>query len=123
MADVLVGIPMLHTGGTEMQTLNLVRVLAAGGHRVCVCCYYEYDVTMVAELEAAGAEVLLLKLERSAGLWNLVRRLRAVFERRQPDLVHIQYVAPGLAPIVAARLARFTTGTTRWGYSRASSLG
>lgn len=101
-------------GGTEVQTLNLVRVLAAG-YGVTVCCYYEYEEAVVNNFREAGAEVLLLGLVRTgqgsviAVLWTLLRRLVTVFRASRPDIVHVQYLAPGLVPIVAARLAGIRT--------------
>lgn len=40
---VLVCIPCLLTGGTEIQTLNLVQALVDGGHEVTTVCYFEYS--------------------------------------------------------------------------------
>jgi glycosyltransferase involved in cell wall biosynthesis len=102
---VVIGIPVLLLGGTEMQTLNLVRVLVPAGYRVKVCCYYEYDESVVAMFRHAGAEVMLMKRSRPEGAWVLIKALRSVFKNEKPDIVHIQYVAPGLQPILAARLA------------------
>ena len=42
------------TGGTEIQTLNLVRALVAGGHRVVTKCYFEYSDDMVVRFRKAG---------------------------------------------------------------------
>jgi len=101
-------------GGTEVQTLNLVRVLAES-YFVTVCCYYEYDDAMVNQFRAAGTEVLLLGLDRSGqgsvipSLWILLRKLVALFRETRPDIVHVQYLAPGLVPILAARLAGIRT--------------
>ena len=43
---ILVCIPCLLTGGTEIQTLNLVQALVAGGHRVVTVCYFEFSEDM-----------------------------------------------------------------------------
>ena len=40
---ILIAIPCLKRGGTEMQTLNLVRVLISEGHEVSTLCYFETD--------------------------------------------------------------------------------
>ena len=40
---VLVCIPCLMTGGTEIQTLNLVNALIQGGHTVKTVCYFEHS--------------------------------------------------------------------------------
>lgn len=109
---VVIGIPVLLVGGTEMQTLAVVRVLISGGYRVIVCCYHEHSPAVVSQFEAAGAEVSLLNLTRQVGLSGLLRlipRLAKVFRSYQPDVVHIQYIAPGLIPIIAARLAGVRT--------------
>jgi glycosyltransferase involved in cell wall biosynthesis len=100
---VVVAIPVLLTGGTEIQTLALVRTLA-GRYRVTVCCYHEHDEGMVERFRALSAEVVLLRWRR-AGLWRFVFALRKVLASLRPDVVHVQYLAPGLAAVLAARLA------------------
>jgi glycosyltransferase involved in cell wall biosynthesis len=107
--SIIVGIPVLLVGGTEMQTLNLVKALISAGYQVIASCYYEYDEKMVKRFEAAGAEVLLMKYERAKGLWHLAKGLITLFKQHAPDVVHVQYVAPGFVPIVAARLAGVKT--------------
>lgn len=102
---VVVAIPVLLTGGTEIQTLNLVKLLSGVGYGVVVLCYYEYENEMVASMEEAGAEVILLKLQRGAGLLSLLKKLIEQFKGLSPDIVHVQYVAPGLIPIIACRFA------------------
>ncbi|HAM52391.1 MAG TPA: hypothetical protein DCP92_17475 [Nitrospiraceae bacterium] len=106
---VVIAIPVLFVGGTEIQTLNLVTVLKSGGYQVSVCCYYEYDDSMVEEVQAAGAHVMLMKLNREDGLVNLFKKLRHLFSELNPDIVHVQYIAPGLVPIVAAKVAGVKT--------------
>ncbi|MFC1867390.1 glycosyltransferase family 4 protein [Thermodesulfobacteriota bacterium] len=102
---VVVALPVLLVGGTEIQTLNLVRVLVSAGYLITICCYYEYDAEMVSRFEAAGVDVLLMKYERVAGLWPLAKGLIRLFKEKKPDIVHVQYVAPGFVPVVAARIA------------------
>lgn len=106
---VFIATPVLMIGGTEVQTLSLVRVLVSSGYRVSVCCYYEYEPTMVEEMKAAGAEVILMELLRSDGLLYLAKRLMGILKEHQPHIVHVQYVAPGFIPIVAARFAGIRT--------------
>ena len=89
-----------------MQTLNLVRTLVNVGHTVTTLCYFEYNLTMVGEFEAAGCKVELMKLKRSIGPWLLVRLLYHLFKNIQPDVLHVQYMSPGALPILAAKLAR-----------------
>lgn len=108
---VLVTTPVLLLGGTEIQTLSLVRVLVRTGYHVAVCCYYEFDQTVVDQFKEAGVEIFLLKLDRSNGyfgvrkIWELMKKLIHVLEIYKPNIVHIQYLAPGLIPIIAARLS------------------
>jgi len=102
---VIITLPVLLLGGTEIQTLSLVKVLLSNSYKVTVCCYYEFDLNMVRQFEATGADVLLMKYERATGLWHLAKGLIPLFKERKPDIVHVQYLAPGLIPILAARLA------------------
>ena len=51
---VLIAIPCLLTGGTEIKTLNLVRALIQGGHQVTTACYFEHTENMVKLYEEAG---------------------------------------------------------------------
>lgn len=106
---VLVCIPCLLTGGTEIQTLSLVEALVLAGHRVDVACYFEWADEMVARYERAGARVHLLSSEsrRPVGVWATVRLLwrglgRVVREVR-PEVAHVQYMAPGALSILVLR--------------------
>ena len=93
-----------------MHTLLLADALVSGGYRVAVCAYYEHDPVMVKQIEDIGADVCLLGLARAGGGRNLGRmprlmgRLTSLFRRLRPDVVHVQYMAPGVAPVLAARL-------------------
>jgi L-malate glycosyltransferase len=106
---VVIGIPVLLVGGTERQTLMLASVLLFAGYKVTVCCYYETDASMVSAIEKTGAEVLLLELNRADGLFSLLGKLNALWKNMQPDIIHVQYIAPGLIPVIAAKLARIKT--------------
>ena len=106
---ILVGIPCLLTGGTEIQTLNLVHALVAGGHRVVTLCYFEYNEDMVSRFRRSGSEVVCLnpKGERIGG-WRgilfLYKGLWNVLKQYKPDVAHVQYMAPGAIPILLLRL-------------------
>ena len=96
----LICIPCLLTGGTEMQTLNTVRALVQGGHEVTVACYFEHTPYMIGQFEEAGAKVLLFSPDGvRLGGWRiapfLYRQLRGVLKTVRPDMVHVQYMAPG----------------------------
>ena len=104
-STVVIAIPVLLMGGTEIQTLNLAHVLVSAGYKVTICCYYEYDADMVRQFEAAGVEVLLMNYQRANGLWHLSKGLIRLLKEKKPDIVHVQYLAPGFVPVIAARLA------------------
>lgn len=109
MKTVLVGIPCLKVGGTEMQTLRLVEALLSGGHRVVTVCYFEYDYEMVQKFKLAGSRVECLSAygNRPQGLRNqyrfLKKGLKRVVSEYHPTVAHIQYMAPGALPIIALR--------------------
>ena len=102
---VLIAIPVLFVGGTEIHTLNLVKALGSAGHHVSICCYYDHDSSMVSKFKDEGGEVFLLRLQPSDGLFVLLVKLIALLKKIKPDIVHVQYIAPGLIPIMAAKLA------------------
>lgn len=107
---VLVCIPCLLTGGTEIQTLSLCEALVADGHSVTVACYFEHAPAMVERYRAAGADVRLLAPDgrRTAGVRatasHLLRGLRRAVRETRPDVAHVQYMAPGAIPIIILRL-------------------
>jgi glycosyltransferase involved in cell wall biosynthesis len=103
---IVIAIPCLLRGGTEMQSLLLVRALIELGYDVGVCCYFEWDELVVKEFQAAGAAVRLLGWPRSLGTVGFIKSLATIFRETLPTVVHVQYMAPGLLPIVAARLVR-----------------
>lgn len=107
--NVLVCIPCLLTGGTEIQTLSLVEALVSAGHRPIVACYFEYATAMVERYRAAGAVVELMSIDGSrpvgipqtvAHLWKGMRR---IIKTHRPDIAHVQYMAPGALPILVLR--------------------
>lgn len=103
---VMVGIPCLMTGGTEIQTLNLVRALVAAGHEVVTVCYFEHSTAMVRNYEMAGSRVVLMSQdgERPIGVKNtsmaLFKGFRRILQMEHPDVAHVQYMAPGAIPIM-----------------------
>jgi len=101
--------PVLLIGGTERQTLNLVRVLLNAGYQITVCCYFEYDSAMVSQMEKTGVNAILMKLKRSDGMLSLMIKLKKLFKELKPDIVHVQHIAPGLIPVIAAKLAGIKT--------------
>ncbi len=107
----LICIPCLLTGGTEIQTLNTVHALVQGGHEVTVACYFEHTPYMVQQFEEAGARVVLFSPDGvRLGGWRIVlflyRQLRDVLKSVRPDMVHVQYMAPGGMVILLLWLMR-----------------
>lgn len=110
---VLIGIPCLLIGGTEIQTLNLVKALTANAHQVTTLCYYEYLPKMVLDYEQAGSQVVCLssgsvRVSGKAQVPFLYKGLKNALKKHQPDIIHIQYMAPGAIPIFLLRILGFS---------------
>ena len=109
---VLVCIPCLLTGGTEVQTLSLVEALLTAGHEVVVATYFEYSEPMVQRYRASGAKVELLSPDGirpigvNATAKHLWRGLKRIVRTEKPDVAHIQYMAPGALPILILRMLK-----------------
>lgn len=103
--NVLIAIPCLLKGGTEMQTLHLVRALNSAGHRITTLCYFEWDDAMVEDFNSLGGNVRLLRWERDVSALRFISQLRKEIKALSPEIVHVQYMAPGALPVLAARLA------------------
>lgn len=107
---VLVCIPCLLTGGTEIQTLSLVEALVAAGHMPVVACYFEYAPVMVERYRKAGADVRLLSPDGTrpvgikATIKHLYQGLKCAIRECRPDVAHIQYMAPGAIPVLILKL-------------------
>lgn len=86
-----------------MQTLLLSRVFASRGFAVIICCYFLTDEKVIARFNEQKVEVMTLNLPKNA--LSFIKGLASFFMKVKPDLVHVQYVAPGLLPIIAAKLA------------------
>jgi glycosyltransferase involved in cell wall biosynthesis len=103
--NVCILIPCITLGGTEIQTINLIRALRIKDHAVTALCYFEYEDNVVRNFESAGAQVVLLKWNRGINALNFINDLYTEIHNLRPDVVHIQYMTPGALPIIAARLA------------------
>lgn len=105
---VLICIPCLLTGGTEIQTLNLVEALIKGNHQVTAVCYFEFNPDMILRYQQAGSNVICLSPngERKEGKNRIIflyKGLKQVVQTVKPDVVHVQYMAPGAIPILLLR--------------------
>jgi glycosyltransferase involved in cell wall biosynthesis len=103
---IIITTPVLLLGGTEIQVLSMIKALSPDKYKISICCYYEYDDAMVERFKSVCENVILLQLERKNGLFHLFLKLFFMFHQFKPDIVHVQYLAPGLIPIFAAHLAR-----------------
>lgn len=105
MSSILVAIPSLLVGGTEIQTLRLVEALNQGGHHVVTVCYFEYDFNMVQLFRRAGSKVECLSAYGNrpqgakAQYQFLKDGLKRVVAAYRPKVAHVQYMAPGAIPI------------------------
>ena len=102
---ISIAIPCLLKGGTEFQTLQLVRTLVSINQNVTVLVYFETDKEMINAFEVAGAKVYCLDWSRSIGTFSFIRKLAKHLRSLKPKVVHVQYMAPGALPILAAKLA------------------
>ncbi len=105
---VLLAIPCLLRGGTEMQTLYLAKALLTDGYAIEVVCYFEFDPLVVDDFMRAGCTVTLLKLQRSVSKWKFIRIMRNFYRASKPDVLHVQYMTPGALSILAAKMAGLT---------------
>ncbi len=107
--SILIAIPCLKVGGTEIQTLRLVEALTDSGYHCVTVCYFEYDFAMRQRFEEAGSKVVCLSAfgQRPAGQWNVYRFLKSglkrVVDEYRPKIAHVQYMAPGAIPIFILR--------------------
>lgn len=102
---IVLCIPNLNVmGGTEMQTLMLARYLVSNGYQTTICCYFLYENKIIELFKRNNIDVECLKLSPN-NLFKIFLSLYSFFKQRKQDFVHIQYVAPGLIPIIAAKIA------------------
>ncbi len=106
---VLICIPCLLTGGTEIQTLNLIQALVQGSHQVTTVCYFKYSDIMIEKYQQSGSKVICLsrsgqRINRFKGILFLYKGLRKTIKECKPDVAHVQYMAPGAIPILLLRL-------------------
>ena len=107
---VLICIPCLMIGGTEVQTLSLVKALMAAGHEVTTVCYFEHTTEIMERYQQTGSRVVYLSADgsRTVGIWATITflfcGLRGVVKEMKPDIAHVQYMAPGVIPIILLRL-------------------
>ncbi|MEI6139826.1 MAG: glycosyltransferase family 4 protein [Mariniphaga sp.] len=117
--NVLLIIPHLVCGGTEVQTLNLAKTLIATNYNVTIICIYSFLPIVVKEFIDNGATVICLSPEYCNPeikvryfrpiqlLFFLRQKINPIINKNRFDIVHVQYTAPGAIPIIYAYLAGF----------------
>lgn len=107
---VLVCIPCLLTGGTEIQTLSLVKALVVAGHQTTTICYFEHNVEMLERFKQTGCKVVCLSPDgnRPLNIWHTIKflfnGLKRIIKDVKPDVAHVQYMAPGAIPIILLKI-------------------
>src|SRR6185503_12809960 len=99
---VLIVVPSLHAGAADAGAVQLVRILAAGGHRPIVV---SSGGRMVPDVTAAGGQFIAMNVDTNNPilmLRNAMALVRLVRERRC-DVVHAHARAPGWSAWYAAR--------------------
>ena len=76
-----------------------------------VACYFEHTPYMIGQFEEAGAKVILFSPDGNRlGGWRIVpflyKNLRSLIKAVRPDIVHVQYMAPGAMVILLLWLMR-----------------
>jgi glycosyltransferase involved in cell wall biosynthesis len=103
---ILILISVLGYGGTETQTLHLVKALRQAEYEVEVVCLYEYYDDVVSEFKDSGAVVTLLKFQDRKRIFKIFRSLYYYYLARRPDVIHVQYIEQGFIAVLAAWLAK-----------------
>ncbi|WP_455587181.1 glycosyltransferase family 4 protein [Bacteroides sp.] len=104
---VLICISWLTTGGTQIQTLNLIKSLIEKHYQVVVVCYFGEIPQMTRRYEKTGAKIVIGNLNEEENLFkkslHLYHLLHGVVRKEKPNIVHVQYMAPGAIPILLLR--------------------
>jgi glycosyltransferase involved in cell wall biosynthesis len=110
---VVIPIAVLCRGGTEAQTLHLIKALKPYDYEIQVVCFYESDPEVIKDFENNGTQVILLNQLRRGGKFQLLMTLYRFYREQKPAVVHVQYVEQGLIALATAWLAgvpvRFAT--------------
>ena len=91
-------IPFWGLGGAEIMCENLIYELKKMGHEVVAISLYDTRTAITERFEKAGVDVHYLGKKRGPD-FSMYRKLRAIFEKERPDVVHShihtsQYVFP-----------------------------
>lgn len=105
---IVILLPCLLTGGTEVATLETAQAFRLLGYAVEVVVYFdEIDSTMLNTFQRVGLAVHSLGLRRTGGFRTHARlalRLLKVLASRRYQAIWLQYMTPTLLPVVVARI-------------------
>lgn len=91
-------IPSLVLCGAEIMCENLTRELAVRGHELLLVSLFDGRTAIAERLEKSGIEIRFLGKRRGIDL-SMIGKLKALFRREKPDVVHththtVQYAVP-----------------------------
>ncbi|PCJ57481.1 MAG: hypothetical protein COA79_15735 [Planctomycetota bacterium] len=102
---VLMGIPVLYNGGTEEQMLTMITCLAEE-YDTEVLCYFDTKKEMVQQLNDKNITTHILNLDPQSSKKVIINSIKLKLLEINPLFFHVQYIAPGLLPILAANKAK-----------------
>jgi len=108
---VLIAVPTLESGASDLNALALTQYLASHGHRPIVV---SQGGRLVPEIVAAGGEFIGMNVA-SRNPWHMLRcmrRLSRLIAKERCDIVHALGRAPGWSACLAARAQRRPFVTT-----------
>lgn len=92
-------------GGTEIQTLNLAKALVQADMEVTLVLYFGANPQLSTFFVQEGVAVRDLAIDPQKGLLKTFLSILSFLRATNSDIVHVQYMNPGLIPIIAAKLA------------------
>lgn len=119
---ILQVIPDLNSGGAERTTLDVARAVVDAGGTALVA---SQGGQMVADLEAVGAEHIMLpvKSKNPLTLWKNAGRLAELIRERKVSVIHARSRAPAWSALWAARRTGTPFVTTYHGtYNQSNAL-
>lgn len=111
MLTVLIAVPTLESGASDLNALTLTQYLASHGHHPIVV---SQGGRLVPEIVAAGGEFIEMDVasRNPYRMLRCMRRLSLLIANRQCDVVHALGRAPGWSAYLAARAQRRPFVTT-----------
>jgi glycosyltransferase involved in cell wall biosynthesis len=88
-----------------VQTLHTAKALLALGCSVRLLCVFEAEPPVVQWFARLGISIDCLGLTKPHSYFAILKEVTGRIRALKPDAVHVQYIAPGLLSVLAARLA------------------